>query len=66
VIQPRVLQVQIREAAPPRIRVAAGGDDLHRGRAGERAADAGAEIAETADHDDAHGMFQSRAGRDSN
>src|SRR5206468_376177 len=63
VIELRVLQAQIHQASPPRIRVATGGDDLHRRRRGERAADAGTENAVPADHDDAHLLsLESRAG----
>jgi hypothetical protein len=36
--------------------MAARGNDLHAGRHGEPAADAGAEITVTADHDDTHGF----------
>src|ERR1041385_5239821 len=63
VIQPRVLNLQAVEGALPSLRMAARGDDFHRGRHAERAADAGAEIAVAADHDDAHVLsLESRAG----
>src|SRR2546430_432629 len=63
VIQPHVLKLQAVEGALPSLRMAACGDDFHRGRHGERAADAGAEIAVAADHDDAHVLsLERRAG----
>jgi len=43
--------------------MAARGDDLHAGRPGEPAADAGAEIAVPADYDYAHGLFRLKLDR---
>src|SRR5258706_5958288 len=66
VIQLRVLQLQAVERALPSLRIAARGDDLHAGRHGEPAADAGAEIAVPAYHDDTHGLVRLQAGPHSN